>query len=334
MKRILITLIAFSSLTIASQGQGNNGSGIPVGSFVITTIEGTLQSASGYNYDVTAFANFPSGGSFDPHGNISLQRSWQGIDANGNYTAPTPVVIYDKNGHVAPDYTGGWPANSPFWKTKGKDMGNYTAGYPGDCTTTLEVGGYGREIIQLVYTAFATNYRPVVIATQNIQLYPYTPTQNNPPTANYSDVFNPGSVLTNFTANDPAVNNYAGNPPRVTAQISNLYPGSTSWLIIYPGDPASNPTRAGSVTLANSSMTDTADNGLWSRTFTFDLASALIADGINQSATGPQEYTVEAIEQLPNAYNNVVGCDPNQNVVSSITFSVDLKFPVTTQLGK
>ena len=122
--------------------------------------------------------------------------------------------------------------------------------------------------------------------------------------------------------------------PRITAQINNLYPGSTSWLSIYPYDPVSNPTRTGAVTLTNSTMTDTVDNGLWNRTFTFDLGSALIACGINQSATGPQAYTVEAIEQLPAAYNNVVGCGQNQNTISSITFSVNLNFGIKTQLGK
>ena len=80
-------------------------------------------------------------------------------------------------------------------------------------------------------------------------------------------------------------------------------------------------------------MTDTVDNGLWKRTFTFDLGSALAACGINQSATGAQTYTVEAIQQLPAAYNNNV-CVSTKNVVSSITFSVDLKFCINTQLGK
>jgi hypothetical protein len=142
------------------------------------------------------------------------------------------------------------------------------------------------------------------------------------------------NFIPNVSTGSPPVNVYVGNPPRITTQIDNLYPGSTNWLIIYPNDPMSNPTRTGSVTLANSAMTDAVDNGLWSRTFTFDLASALIAGGINQSATGAQEYTVEAIEQLPAAYNNIVGCKQSQNVISSITFSVNLNFPIATQLGK
>jgi hypothetical protein len=342
MKRILITLIALASLTIASQGggNGNNGSGIPVGSFVITTVEGTLQSASGYNYDVTAFADFPNGGSFDPNGNISLQRSWQGLDANGNYTVPMHLVIYDKNGHVATDYTGGWPANSPFWKTKGKDMGNYMAGYQTDCTNSNpEVGGYGREIIQLVYTAFATNYLPVVIATQYIQLYPYTPTQQNPPTATFSNTLTQSGPLLTFTPNVSTapvpVNAYQGDPPRITVQLSNLYPGSTTWLVIYPNDPVSNPTQTGSVTIPNTTMTDTADNGLWSRTVTFDLGSALVACGINQSATGPQEYTVEAVQKLPDFYTNIVDpCAQSENGISSVTFSINLNFGIATQLGR
>jgi hypothetical protein len=81
-------------------------------------------------------------------------------------------------------------------------------------------------------------------------------------------------------------------------------------------------------------MTDTVDNGLWKRTFTFDLGSALAACGINQSATGAQTYTVETIEQLPAAYTTNVGCGQNQNVISSITFSVNLSVGIKTQLGK
>src|ERR1700739_1504780 len=71
----------FCETASASSG-GNQGSGIPVGTFGITTVEGTLQSASGYDYSVVGFATFSNGGSFDPQGTISIQRSWQGIDAN------------------------------------------------------------------------------------------------------------------------------------------------------------------------------------------------------------------------------------------------------------
>jgi hypothetical protein len=132
------------------------------------------------------------------------------------------------------------------------------------------------------------------------------------------------------------VNVYEGNNlPRITAQITNLYPGSTSWLSIYPGDPVLlNPARTGAQTLVNSTMIGPVNNGLWSRTFTFDLGSALVQCGINQAAIGPQPYTVEAIQKLPAAYKNIAGCVSNQNVVSSITFSVDLKFGINTQLGK
>src|SRR4029077_16823752 len=117
--------------TASASPSGNQGSGIPVGSFAISTVEGTLQSASGYDYSVVGFATFPNGGSFDPQGTISLQRSWQGIDANGNYTAPTASV----NGGVYK------PANSGFDKHNGAKLGSYTAGYTGDCTnpSTLEV---------------------------------------------------------------------------------------------------------------------------------------------------------------------------------------------------
>jgi hypothetical protein len=288
-----------------------------------------LQSASGYDYSVVGFATFPNGGSFDPQGKISILRSWQGIDANGQYTAPTPSI----DGGVYK------PANSGFDKHNGAKLGSFTAGFPGDCTntSTLEVNGYGREIIQMVYTAYATNELPVVIATQYIQLYPYTPTQGNPPTGTYSNVLNPSGPVLNFisgvSTGSPPANVYLGNPPRITAQINNLYPGSKSWLSIYPTDPISNPTRTGAVTLANSTMTDTVDNGLWNRAFTFDLGTALVQCGINQSATGAQTYTVEAVEQLPAAYT-ANACGSNQNTISSITFSVNLNFGIKTQLGK
>jgi hypothetical protein len=294
----------------------------------ITTVEGAgvLQSAAGFNYNIVAYASFANGGKFDPQGTIGIDRYWQGIDSSGNLTAPTPMANDGK----------WWPANSGFDKTKGRAYGPYTAGYPGDCTNSSpEVGGDGVEIINEVYND--TNGAHI-IATYSIRIYPFLPTQNNPPTATYSNVLNPGGPVLNFIPNvstgSPPVNVYVGNPPRITTQMNNLYPGSTSWLIIYPNDPVSNPTAAGSVTLANSMMTDTVDNGTWSRTFTFDLASALIACGINQSATGAQEYTVEAIQQLPAAYDNIAGCEQSENVLSSITFSINLNFPINTQLGK
>jgi hypothetical protein len=106
-------------------------------------------------------------------------------------------------------------------------------------------------------------------------------------------------------------------------------------LIIYPKDPVSNPTRNLAVTLANSTVSDTSNNGLWSRTVTFDLGSALVACGFNQSSTVPQVYTVEAIEKLPDVYNNInTTCAQSQDPISSITFSVNLNFGINTQLGK
>ena len=413
--------MALVSLTIASQGakggNGNNGSGIPVGSFVITTLQGTLQSASGYNYDVRAFADFPNGGSFDPHGTLSLQRSWQGIDANGNYTAPTPVVIYDKNGHVATDYTGGWPANSPFWKTQGKDMGNYMAGYPGDCTnSTLEVGGYGREIIQLVYTAFATNYLPVVIATQYIQLYPNTPTQDNTAKAvftsftsqygaawqsgvSYSPA-NPSATpiptlpdvvtypsngsLLYYSCKPLPVDSVTGNPipnigyepdlpssssfwspvstplnimvgdlPRITITLTDLFPGSTISVKIYP-------TLTPTASHVLATITDPRPNpvGFWRTLSTQELSTATAACGIDQSkitaymtyiaacarAVPPvtpdpatvntflQNYTIEVDQQLPAVYT--APCDGStNNLVTTFSFSVLSGFVTNAQLG-
>jgi hypothetical protein len=330
MKKSIIALAAIPVFCGTAFGT-NQGWGIPTGNLAVTTVEaptagGVIQSASGYNYTVNAHASFANGGTFDPHGTIGINRYWEGVDlTTGNYTAPTPIATDGK----------WWPANSGFDKAKGRDYGPYTAGYPGDCTSTsLAVGGYGRETLQLVYNDSNGAH---VIASQVIQLYPYSPTQQNPPTVNYFNALSPsGPLLTyipNVSPGNPPVNVYQGDPPRITAQISNLYPGSTSWLIIYPNDPVSNSTRTGAVTLANSTMTDTTDNGLWSRTFTFDLASALIACGIDQSATGAQTYTVEAIEKLPAVYNNVA-CAQSQNAISSITFSVDLNFKVDTQLGK
>jgi hypothetical protein len=278
---------------------------------------------------VVGFATFPNGGSFDPQGTITIQRFWQGIDANGNYTAPTPIV----NGGVYK------PASSGFDKKNGAKLGSFTAGYPGDCSnpSTAEVNGYGIEILQMVYTAYATNELPVVLATQSIQLFPNTPTQGNPPTGTYSNVLNPtGPVLSyipNVSTGDPPVNSYQGNPPRISVQITNLYPGSTSSLIIYPSTPLLNSTRTGEVTIANSSLTDTANNGLWSRTFTFDLGTALVQCGINTSTPGAQNYTVESVEQLPAGYSTNK-CVSTQNAISSITFSVNLQVGVSTQLGK
>jgi hypothetical protein len=196
---------------------GNKGWGVPTGDLTLTTVEpptsgGVLQSASGYDYTVNAHATFVNGGKFDPLGTIGVTRYWQGIDSTGNYTNPTLVVNDGK----------WYPANSGFDKTKGRDYGPYTAGYPEDCTsTTPEVGGYGREILQLVYNDSNGAH---VIATQVIQLYPNSPTQQNPPTAKYSNTLSPNGPVLTFTpnvSNPPVpVNVYQGDPPRITAQLA------------------------------------------------------------------------------------------------------------------
>ena len=251
-----------------------------------------LQSASGYNYTVTAYASFANGGKFDPHGTIGIERYWQGYDSNGNLTGTPTATVNDGMW---------WPANSGFDKTKGRGYGPYVAGYPGTCTiTSPEAGGYGVETLLEVYN---DANGPHTIATASIQILPNLPTQNNPPTGNYSNVLNPSGPALNFipgvSKGSPPVNAYQGNPPRITVQIKNLYPGSTSFLSIYPGDPVSNLTRTGAVTVANSTLTDPVDNGFWSRSYTFDLGTALVTCGMNQSTAGPQTYSVDAIEQCP-----------------------------------
>ena len=323
MKTLIILAAAITQL--CGIALGGNGYGLPTGSLVITTVEpptsqSLLQSAVGFNYDVVGIASFANGGKFDPHGSLGITRSWQSVNL-----AMTPPVPGDKD----------YPANSGF-KAGGRDYGTYEAGFIDDCSGSVQVGGHGEEIIQLVYTDSDGEF---VIAQAVIYLFPYIPTQTNPPTVAFSNTLANSAPLLTFTPNVSQgavpVNTFQGDPPHITAQLNSLYPGATSWLIIYPNTPATNPARSGAVTLANSTLTDAQNNGLWNRSFTFGLWPALTScPGFNQTATGLQTYTVEAIEKLPAIYgNNACGQSVAQQVISSVTFSVDLSFQVNTQLS-
>src|SRR5260370_28606986 len=192
MKKLIMALAAIPVLCGAAFGTGTQGFGIPTGSLLITTVQGAgvLQSASGYNYTVTAYATFANGGKFDPQGTIGIERYWQGYDSNGNLTGAPTAPVNDGMW---------WPANSGFDKTKGRAYGPYVAGYPGTCTSTSpQAGGYGVETLLEVYNDTTGTH---TIATYSIQILPNLATQNSPPTGTYSNVFNPSGPVLNFISN-------------------------------------------------------------------------------------------------------------------------------------
>ena len=115
---------------------------------------------------------------------------------------------------------------------------------------------------------------------------------SSPPQATISN------ALTNAVLTPNVVTAFQGDPPRITVKMNNLYPTGTSWVVIYPGTPASNPSATASVTVPDSSAT-APNNGLWIArpNVTFDLAnSGLITTTPSSTA---KSYTIKAVQQLP-----------------------------------
>jgi hypothetical protein len=209
-----------------------------------------------------------------------------------------------------------------------------------------------------------------VIATYTIQIFPFLPPHSDAPKAVFSTYTNKigaawlsgvnyvvGDVVTDSNAtyscaaansnHEPpntqywtqltgSVNAFQGDPPRLTIQVDNLFPGSNTWLVIYPNNPVTNPTQAGAVPIPNTNLTDTRAapiTTMWSRTIIVELGPAMVACGVNNSVTTPQEYTIAVVQKLPVAYTDNA-CVKSTNNIASSSFTMTFGFKVQSQIGR
>jgi hypothetical protein len=284
----------------------------PIGQLTITTPEGSatftgpnpdpgsiplLQCRAGCRYSVSALCHVPHGGKFERHGAVGVERYYS-IRQGGNlYNAPVQVPVDSKD----------WPANSGLGKTR--TYGPYTAAdYLSQGSTSN--APYLRETILLGYYDKHTGTRTAVLATGNVYVFPPA-VQSSQSLTSVSTQVQFTNVLTNQALNNSTP---SGDPPVVQAALSNLYPGGTSYLRIYPGKQTSNPAN---VTV----IPNTTATAPWG-----DISSRTLLVPIGPYLNQPGGYTIEAIQQIP-AY----GTDPV--LLNTATFNVSLGFAVHAEVG-
>jgi len=170
-----------------------------------------------------------------------------------------------------------------------------------------------------------------VLATKTIYVYPwkYDSSQTSSPTALFTNAVTSVQAVSNpspYASPSPAPLVFQGDAPRFTVQMNDLYPNSTSSVIIYPGTPISNPTASGYATITITTAT-TPNNGLYTTAtpITFEVAPY-----ITTSTTTAQTYTIAAIQTLPSAYPTSA---TNPTVLNTLTFASTSGFNVNGTVG-
>lgn len=318
----------------------------PVGQLTISTPEGSatftgpnnnpdsspvLQCRAGYSYSVSSYCYTPGGGKFDPHAAVGIERYYAMRHGGNLYDAPVEIQVSSKD----------WPASSGLGKTRtygpytaadylkqssscGQESGceqqqsfscgqeqSYCGGQQSNCgQLSCNNAPYLKETIILGYynTQFCT--RTAILASANIYVFPpaVQSTQSLTSTSTQVQITN---VLTNQALNNSTP---SGDPPIVQVALSNLYPGGTSYLRIYPGKQTSNPAN---VTV----IPNTTATAPWG-----DTSSRTLLIPIGPCLNQPGYYTIEAIQQIP-AY----GTDPV--LQNTATFNASLGFAVHAEVG-
>lgn len=256
-----------------------------------------LQCRAGYRYSVSAVCHMPQGGKFSERGVVGVERFYQ-IRHGGNlYDAPIQVPVDRKD----------WPSGPGLGKTRA--YGPYTAA---DYLSQSSTGNapYLRETIILGYYDKHSGTRTAILASGNVYIFPPAVSSTQSLTSVSTQVqFT--NVLTNQALNN---SNPSGDPPIVQATLSNLYPGGTSYLRIYPGQQTSHPANA--TVIPNTTAT----------TPLGDISGRTLLIPIGPYLDQPGFYTIEALQQV-GAY----GTDPV--LQNTATFNASLGFAVHAEVG-
>ena len=302
--------------------------GIPTGSTIsVTTPDTTLvtwptgdplnplnkkhyQIRADKTYTAESINLYPPGFKFDPHGAIGIRRYFQqrtlSIPTSYSLAAPSSINVLTKD----------MPANSRFNQAQNiQDFGPYAPDLSTFTTTTLAANDvYGVETVALVFVDGSGN--TTVLDYQKIDIYPplLTNALTYSASANYFiQNFKQKTALN--TPGSTAPTKYAGDPPRVFMNSSQtIYPGATTWVVIYPGNAQTTP-PAGLTPIPYTSAT--APLG--------DMSARLnvyIDSGNN--VTGPGTYTFQFMQQ------SVYGTETFGNPAS---FTINNSYKVNSQLG-
>jgi len=284
----------------------------PIGQLTITTPEGSatfggpnnnpdsspvLQCRAGYSYSLTSYCYTPDGGKFDPQAAVGLERYYSTRQGGNLYNAPVQVQINSKD----------WPANSGLGKTR--SYGPFAAADYLSQSSSTSVP-YLRETLIVGYYDKHSGTRTAILASGNVYVFPPA-TQSTQSMTSASTQVQFNNLLTTKALNNSTS---SGDPPVVQVTLSNLYPGGSSYLRIYPGKQTSNPEN---VTI----LPNTTATAPWG-----DLSGRTLLIPIGPYLSQPGYYTIEAIQQIP-----TYGTDPV--LQNAATFNASLAFAVHADVG-
>jgi hypothetical protein len=273
--------------------------GIPLGTLSVTTPDTTLVNWPGESkphhqmratdtYTAASSEWYAAGVKFDPHGTIGVYRYFQKRDLS----TTVPSYVLEAASQLS-ELSKDMPANSGF---NSAHM-NQTFGPYEPYLTTYFSGGasanetYGVETIELIFVDGLNN--ATIVDYQKIDIYPATIIQTN-----------------DSNSGQAVKSTYTGDAPRVQVSLTSIYPGTETWVGIYPQN--GNPQSA--TKLANSDATSPAGDQS-SRTFYVDPGNAVSSSGT---------YVLQVFE------NTASGV---QAIGQPTTFTINTTFQINSEVG-
>jgi hypothetical protein len=219
----------------------------------------------------------------DPHGAVGIRRFFQKRDPNSVLEAASEIVVLTKD----------MPANSGFNQAQmNQTFGPYEPDLSTYNSTTLVSNSvYGVETIELVFVDGSGNQ--TILDYQKIDIYPQTTIQ-----------------MQDYTTQAAVSSTYTGDAPRVQVQLSSIYPGTETWVGIYPLN--GNPQNA--TKLANSDSTSPSGDKS-DRVFYIDPGNA-ISSGSGTFVLQVFENTTSGVQALgqPTTFTLNTGFNVNSEV--------------------
>jgi len=273
-------------------GNGNNQPNftIPQGKITVTTPDPTTMKWSGQTklhdqmlssntYTAQGQISFPPNANIDPNGTVGITRLFQSRGPNNALGAPSfmaPILASD-----APTLL------LHFFNISTINYGPYEPDQSVFSATGLPANSvYGVETIELVYQSGAGS--KTVLDYQEIDVY-------QPATSQLDDYSTQQAVK---PASGSSAYTYTGNAPRIATTISYIYPGSTTWVSIYPQNSPQNAVTV-PTSVANAAGGDASNRG----------PSPFYVDTGN-FVSGSGTYVVQVNEQMPNGTTVTVGKTP------------------------
>jgi len=227
---------------------------------------------------------YPAGVKFDPHGAVGIRRFFQKRDPNRVLEAASEIVVLTKD----------MPANSRFNQAQcNQTFGPYEPDLSTYNSTTLAANGvYGVETIELVFVDGLGNQ--TILDYQKIDIYPSTTVQTQ-----------------DYVTQAAVKSSYTGDAPRVQVQITAIYPGTETWVGIYP----QNGSPQNATKLANSDSTAPLGD---------KLDKTYYVDPGNVVSSNSGTYVLQLFQQTP------AGPQP---LGQSTTFKLNTTFQVNSEVG-